>query len=120
MMVEGTRWVDVADARLPSLPEGGIVRVVIGKKGLAVVRMRGVLYAMDDHCPHQGNPVSGGWVEDDHVVCPFHRFHFDPATGRCRHGLTSNVPVYPVKEEERRISVGFAYTTISIFGWKLW
>ena len=120
MILESTRWVVVRDDRLRSLAEGSLVRVVVRKKPLAFVRMNGALHAMDDRCPHQGNPLSGGWVDDGHVVCPFHQFHYDPATGRCRHGLTSNVAAYPVKELESAVRVGFGYTTISIFGWKLW
>ncbi len=120
MIVESTRWVVVSHARLIALAEGSLLRVVVRKKALAFVRINGALHAMDDRCPHQGNPLSGGWVQDGHVVCPFHRFHYDPATGRCRHGLTANVAAYPVKELENAVRVGFAYTTISIFGIKLW
>jgi nitrite reductase/ring-hydroxylating ferredoxin subunit len=120
MIVESTRWVKVTDGRLAALAEGSLVRVVVLKRPLAFVRLNGVLRAMDDHCPHQGQPLSGGWVDDGYVVCPFHRMHFDPATGRCRHGLTSNVGIYPVKEDGGDVHVGFAYTTISVFGWKLW
>lgn len=120
MMVESIRWVRVADDRLPALADGAMVRVVVRKKPLAFVRMNGALRAMEDRCPHQGNPISGGWVEEGQIVCPFHRFHFDPATGRCRHGLTSNLAVYPVQEEGENVRVGFEYTTFSVFGWKLW
>lgn len=120
MMVEHICWVMVADDRLASLAEGSMVRIVVRKKPLVFVRMNGALHAMEDRCPHQGNPLSGGWVAEGHVVCPFHRFHFDPVTGACRHGLTSNVAVHPVKEEAAGVHVGFGSTTISIFGWKLW
>ncbi len=120
MIVESLRWVKIADDRITALAEGALARVVVRKKPLAFVRMNGALHAMDDRCPHQGQPLSGGWVDDGHVVCPFHRMHFDPATGRCRHGLTSNVRTYPVEEEEGTVRVGFEYTTVSLFGWKLW
>ncbi len=120
MMTEGTRWVKVQDDRLPLLDEGALIRVVVRKRALAFVRMQGTLRAMEDRCPHQGRALSGGWVDDGHVVCPFHRFHYDPVTGRCKHALTSNVGVFPVKEEEGQVRVGFTYTTISLFGRKLW
>jgi nitrite reductase/ring-hydroxylating ferredoxin subunit len=120
MILEATRWVEVKDARLATLAEGSLVRVVVRKRALAFVRVNGALRAMDDRCPHQGRALSGGWVDNGHVVCPFHRFHYDPATGQCRHGLTSNVGVYPVQEGTNSVRVGFAYTTISLFGWRLW
>lgn len=120
MIIEAVRWVMVNDGRLRALAEGSLVRVMVKKRALAFVRMNGALHAMDDRCPHQGRALSNGWVDDGHVVCPFHRFHYDPATGRCKHGLTTNVGVYPVREDPAGVFVGVAYTTISLFGWKLW
>lgn len=120
MIIEATRWVPVRDRRLPLLAEGSLVRVVVRKRALAFVRMNGALHAMDDRCPHQGRALSNGWVDDGHVVCPFHRFHYDPATGHCKHGLTTNVGVYPVQEVADGVRIGIPYTTISLFGWRLW
>lgn len=120
MIVESTRWVRLENARLSALAEGQLLRVVVKKRALAFVRTGGVLRAMDDRCPHQGRALSGGWVEHGHVVCPFHRFHYDPATGACKHALTGNVAVYAVREVEGRIEVGLPYTTVSVFGWRLW
>lgn len=120
MIVERTRWHRLDDPRLGSLPEGDLVRIVVREQPLVFVRVNGTLHAMLDQCPHQGNPISGGWVEDGHVVCPFHRFQFDPATGRCRHGMTVNIPTFPVQEDEEGVNVGFAYTTVRWFGIDLW
>ncbi|MBK7381752.1 MAG: Rieske (2Fe-2S) protein [Flavobacteriales bacterium] len=120
MIIERTRWVTVQDTRLTRLTEGKLVRIIVRKQPLAFVRMQGALRAMLDQCPHQGNPLSGGWVEDCHVVCPFHRFHYDPITGKSKHGSTANVPVYAVEETADGVRVGFPYTSISVFGYKLW
>ncbi len=120
MIVESTRWVRAEDARLGTLADGKLLRVVVKKRALAFVRIAGALRAMEDRCPHQGRALSGGWVEDGHVVCPFHRFHYDPATGACKHALTGHVAVYAVRETAGRIEVGLPYTTLSVFGWKLW
>jgi nitrite reductase/ring-hydroxylating ferredoxin subunit len=54
------------------------------------------------------------------VVCPWHRIHFDLATGKAKHGVCSNVEVFAMKEDERGPSVGIPYTTLRIFGWDLW
>lgn len=120
MIVEGTRWVKVEDDRLGLLAEGKLVRVVVRKRPLAFVRMDGTLRAMLDQCPHQGRALSGGWVDNGHVVCPFHLFHFDPRTGACKHGMTVNVEVFPVEERKDGVRVGFAYTTVRLFGIDLW
>ena len=59
-------------------------------------------------------------MDDGHVVCPFHRFHYDPATGQCRHKLTTNVQVFPVEETGKGVRLGFAYTGLRLFGIDLW
>ncbi|MEZ4806065.1 MAG: Rieske (2Fe-2S) protein [Flavobacteriales bacterium] len=119
-IVRSTRWRAVQDGRLPGLPEGGMVRVVVGKRPVLFVRHDGSLRAMEDRCPHQGRALSGGWMDDGHVVCPFHRFHFDPVTGACRHGLTVNVGTYAVRENEKGVWMGTPYTTLRLFGIDLW
>ena len=120
MLVDSIRWRTIRDARLASLEEGGLLRVMLGKQPILFVRHEGTLRAMYDRCPHQGRALSGGWVDKGHVVCPFHRFHFDPATGACRGGLTVNVETFPVQEENGVIKLGKPYTTLRIFGFDLW
>ncbi len=120
MIVEGTRWHVLKDARLNALPDGSLLRVIVRKRPLLFVRRKDELYAMLDQCPHQGVALSGGWLDGDHVVCPMHRFHFDPATGACRHKMTVNVPVFPVEERGDEVRVGFPYTTVRVFGIDLW
>lgn len=120
MIVESTRWQLLKDARLTALDEGALLRVVVRKRPLLFVRHDGRLRAMLDQCPHQGVALSGGWMDGGHVVCPMHRFHFDPATGACRHKMTVNVPVLPVEEHGDQVRVGFPYTTVRVFGIDLW
>ncbi|HEV8584243.1 MAG TPA: Rieske (2Fe-2S) protein [Methylomirabilota bacterium] len=44
----------------------------------------GRFYAMSAICPHEDGPLAEGWLEGDAVVCPWHGFDFELATGRCR------------------------------------
>lgn len=121
MIKEGVRWHAVEDERLPALAEGALLRVMVKGRGILFVRMNGVLRALADQCPHQGRSFEGGWCDEGHVVCPWHRFHFDPMTGRNKFGMTSNVEVFPVEElEQGRVRIAFPYTTIRIFGIDLW
>jgi nitrite reductase/ring-hydroxylating ferredoxin subunit len=57
----------------------------------------GRFHATSALCPHEDGPLAEGWLEGDAVVCPWHGFDFDLATGRCRvdEGLT--IEVYPVR-----------------------
>ncbi len=111
-----TRWVPVADERLPQLAEGAVVRVVVGKRALAVARVDGVLRGMEDRCPHQAALLSKGFVKDGHVVCPMHRFHYHAATGACRMNMTGPVAVFPLRELDGRVEVGLPATALRLFG----
>lgn len=37
----------------------------------------------DPFCPHRSAHLATGWVEGEHLVCPYHGWQFD-ASGRCR------------------------------------
>ena len=37
--------------------------------------------AVDNVCPHRGGPLAEGTIEGDKVVCPWHQWEFDLATG---------------------------------------
>lgn len=120
MLHRSIRWVALGDERLPALAEGALVQVRAGGHVLAVARVDGILRAMDDRCPHQGARLSGGHVEDGHVVCPVHRFRFHCTTGACRMDLTPPVRVHPVRETEARVEVGLPATELRLFGRCVW
>ena len=55
--------------------------VAVGAKLIAVFREQGAFFAIDDVCPHMGASLSGGWVEDGIVTCPWHAWRFRLADG---------------------------------------
>lgn len=120
MLVESIRWHPVPDERLRSLPEGASLRVVVKGRAVRFIRLKGKLRALVDRCPHQGKSFEGGWCEGDHFVCPWHRFAFDPVTGRSRSGSTVNVEAFEVEERSDTVLMGFHYTTLRLFGIDLW
>ena len=51
---------------------------------LAVFRDgRGVVFALEDRCPHRRVPLSPGPVKAGGLQCPYHGWTFDGATGLC-------------------------------------
>jgi phenylpropionate dioxygenase-like ring-hydroxylating dioxygenase large terminal subunit len=56
--------------------------VVLGEHLVLFRTSKGDVVALHNRCPHRGAPLSEGWVEKDHVVCPFHGWHFDEH-GQC-------------------------------------
>ena len=57
----------------------------------------GRFHATSPVCPHEDGPMAEGWLEGDVVVCPWHGFDFDLATGRCRVDEALAISVYPVR-----------------------
>ncbi len=120
MWKERVRWRTLVDARVKELPDGGHLRVMLGDRPVRVVRLKGRLHAVLDQCPHQGRSFEGGWCDEGYLVCPWHRFHFDPATGANRTGGTANVPVFQAEEVPEGVRIGVPYTTLRVFGVDLW
>ncbi len=58
------------------VPEGGNTVVEVQKKDVAVFRVNGEFFAIDDLCPHMGASLSGGYVENGVVTCPWHYWRF--------------------------------------------
>lgn len=74
------RFVEVA--KRSQIPENGVIGVEVEGKTLALVNLSGVIYALDDSCPHEAGPLSDGQIEGEEIVCPWHASHFDIKTGR--------------------------------------
>lgn len=58
-----------------------LVRLDYPPFGVVVVRTESGIYAMEESCNHAGASMATGWVEDDCLVCPVHRYAFDLKTG---------------------------------------
>lgn len=73
----------IPDLVASAIADESVVKAEAGGVVLAIVKTGGVLYALDDRCPHAGGPLSEGLVEDGTLRCPWHERHFDPRTGAC-------------------------------------
>jgi NAD(P)H-dependent nitrite reductase small subunit len=53
--------------------------------------------ALSDRCPHEGGSLGSGWIEDDEVVCPLHRWRFKLKDGRCTTMRGNSVHRFPAE-----------------------
>jgi predicted deacylase/nitrite reductase/ring-hydroxylating ferredoxin subunit len=65
--------------------------------------------AIDDECPHRAGPLSEGTLETTargtFVMCPFHGWQFDLATGACATVRGHGVQTYAVRVDASGVSV---------------
>ncbi len=68
---------------------------------------KGAAQVLSDTCIHRGGALSGGWVEDDCIVCPYHGWQYD-GSGACtkipsqtsgKVPARGKVDAYPVQEK---------------------
>ena len=71
----------VTVGKASDVPEGGSVVVTVNQKDVAVFRVNGQFFAIDDLCPHMGASLSGGYVENGVVTCPWHYWRFQLSDG---------------------------------------
>jgi len=69
--------------RVEDLPEGERICVTIEEIPLAVFRVEGELYAVDNLCPHMSGDLSEGELNGHTLVCPLHAWEFDIRDGKC-------------------------------------
>lgn len=95
-----TDFVDVAASA--EIVEGRS-HVVDGR--LALVRVQGRVYAVDNRCPHRDGELGQGDLEGFHLYCPLHAWVFDVRDGRAFFPRGAEVACFEVREERGRVLV---------------
>ncbi|MCW8129115.1 MAG: Rieske (2Fe-2S) protein [Planctomycetota bacterium] len=86
--------------------EGSYKLVHFEHTPVAIFRQNGKLFAIDNRCPHMGFPLCKGEIHEGIVVCPWHHWKFDLATGGCFSAGEYDVTSYQVKEEHGEVLLG--------------
>lgn len=94
---------DALEEGRPTLRKAEGRRFVCVKEG-------GALHVLDDRCPHQGYPLSGGQVRDGVLTCCWHNWKFELATGACTFGGEA-VGRYEAEVRDGRIRVSLPVVT---------
>ncbi len=117
---------DLFVAKSDDLPDGERKIVPNGNSEIGVYRVKGELYAYMNLCAHQGGPACEGLlmakveevIADDktyqgmrfnhdemHIVCPWHGWEYDLATGEMVADRKFRLRKYDVEEREDGVYV---------------
>lgn len=73
------QWLDVGG--VGSFPESVPTEAEIADTAILIVRCGAQLFAVEDRCTHDGEPLEAADVEDCQIICPRHGARFCVRTG---------------------------------------
>jgi nitrite reductase (NADH) small subunit len=68
------------------------------------------VFAIEDHCPHKGGPLSQGIVHGTSVTCPLHNWVISLETGKALGADNGEVHTHSVKVEDGRLFIALDRT----------
>jgi nitrite reductase (NADH) small subunit len=84
-------------AQLSQLPAGSVTEVIVDETPYAICNVAGRVTALAGTCPHRGGPLGQGAIHGNYVVCPWHAWQWDCATGANDFDPTKQVPTFKVE-----------------------
>lgn len=97
-------WTPVA--RVADFPPGSCQTVDVDGVAIAVFNVDGHFYAIEDMCTHEAEPLSGGQLRGDRIVCPAHGAEFSLLTGEALSPPAYEaVATFPVRIENGMVQV---------------
>jgi nitrite reductase/ring-hydroxylating ferredoxin subunit len=86
-------------ATLSELPPDSVKEVLVGHQPYAICNVGGVVRALSGVCIHRGGPLGHGQIHEGRIVCPFHMWEFDCATGEYNYDPAKRLPTFEVSVE---------------------
>jgi nitrite reductase (NADH) small subunit/3-phenylpropionate/trans-cinnamate dioxygenase ferredoxin subunit len=101
--IKGYTWRTVC--RVGELADGEGKTVTAGGKLIALFHVQGQYHAIDDTCPHMGASLSGGYIEEGIVTCPWHAWRFRLCDGVWADNPRIKIGSYAVRVEGDAVQV---------------
>lgn len=87
--------------------ENKLTEILLTGKKIGITRRGDKVFAFAALCPHQSAPLCDGWIDPaGRIVCPLHKYRFDPANGRNTTGEGYKLFLYPVDIKGDEIFIG--------------
>jgi nitrite reductase (NADH) small subunit len=97
-------WFDIGT--IDDVPRRGARCVVTPQGRIGVFRTADDrIFAIEDHCPHKGGPLSQGIVHGAAVTCPLHNWVISLETGEALGADQGAVKTIPVRIDGGRIAL---------------
>ena len=96
-------WQKVAKVNEVEDSTGKVVEV--NGQQVALFKVGGTFYAIDNICHHRGGPLAEGYLEEGVVTCPWHAWTYDVKTGACQSVPDVKQKCFKVKVEGEDILV---------------
>ena len=106
----------LAEIPVADLRRNGVARLRNGRREILVVETADGIVAYNGVCPHLAGPLLDGEIRDGTIVCPWHRYRYDLASGECRtipgepwsqcHGAARSERPMPLRLRRLRVEVG--------------
>ena len=99
-----------------SFNEKGLMSIKAGGQNICILENSKGIFAVNAKCPHAGGPLSEGYIDaNGHIVCPWHRYKFDPNTGLTSGEESFYVKRYPIDETDEGMFVGIIKKKLGFF-----
>ncbi|PKM10726.1 MAG: ferredoxin [Gammaproteobacteria bacterium HGW-Gammaproteobacteria-3] len=99
-----SEWFDVIDA--DAMANGENLVVDVDGTDVAVFKLDGKFYAIEDVCSHDGAEIASGTLEGDEIICPRHGARFCIRTGAVKSAPAyEDITCFPVRIENGRVQV---------------
>ena len=96
-------FVDVC--AVEEIPESRARTICLAGERVAIVRYDNRISAVSNVCRHQNGPLGEGKVVGGCLVCPWHGYEYEPASGRAPAPFTEKLPTFSVRVAGGRVLV---------------
>lgn len=97
-------WHPIGD--ISDIPLRGARCVKTPQGKIAVFRTaENEIFAIEDHCPHKGGPLSQGIIHEKAVTCPLHNWVISLETGKALGADGGEVQTIPVRNENGKLFI---------------
>jgi 3-phenylpropionate/trans-cinnamate dioxygenase ferredoxin subunit len=99
-------WHNIS-ALVAALEDSKPKEVSVGEKHIGLLKNGDAIYAFAATCPHSGAPLCDGWLDArGHIVCPLHKYKFNPANGYNSTGEGYKLRTFPIEIRDSEYFVG--------------